>query len=583
MATKPASIIPAMTGVESFRPAVPAAMWLRPARALLERWSPVQGDDGSADIVRANSRGSRMICLAALLNSTAVGVLMVLDIIVGWDAIPLRLVAEAALLANSGIALALRRHRRPQRCADLELARLERAAEGAIAANLTKSRYLANVSHEIRSPLNAIYGYAQLVERDGANAQEAARVIQRCTEHVTSLVEGLLDISQLENGTLRLRVEAVPLDVFIDRIVSMVRPAAAAKGLELVYDAPAYLPAFVRMDQGRLQQLLINLLSNAIKFTERGRVTLRLRYAGQIATFDIIDTGPGIAPQDRERIFEAFEQANGGESGGQAGIGLGLTISRAIADILGGRLELVDGAGPGACFRVTMMLGETGEPYLPQPRPQAVLGDCGSGSVLVVDDDPEQLVLLERILGSLGLSVVAVGSGAAALDRIAGATFDLAILDIGLGDMSGWEVAARLREKAGPAVKIMILTADAHELHRPSLRNPPHDYFLLKPFGFDILTRAVATLLPLSLPSAADHDAATGGPAGAEEARMPEEALVHIARIRELLRIGYIRGIEAEIRQLEERVPEAAGLVERLYGCLDRFDLAAMQRALERG
>ena len=534
-----------------------------------------------ADIVRASSLGSRLICLAALVNSTLVGVLMVLDLEVGWDAIPLRIVAVVALLANSGLALAMGRQRRPQRFADLELLRLERAAQIAATANQAKSRYLANVSHEIRSPLNAIYGYAQLIERDGATAQEAARVIRRCTEHLTSLVEGLLDISQVENGMLRLRMETVALGTFIDNLVAMMRPAAAAKGLDLVYDGPKRLPAFVRMDQSRLQQVLINLLSNAIKFTDHGRVTLKVRYSSQIATFEIIDTGPGVAAADQERIFEAFQRCEEAEMSGRPGVGLGLTISRAIVEILGGQLELENRLGFGACFRVTMMLGEANNHRSPSPLASEIQSDFDRKSILVVDDDPEQRILLERLLGSLNLRVVTAASGAAALEQCARQQFDLAILDISLGDMSGWDVAARLREKAGQDIKIMMLTANAHELHRPCFRNPPHDYFLLKPFDFDVLSRAVSSLLKLNL---ADQPAATNGqPAMVEDAgAMPEEALVHIARIRELLRIGYIRGIEEEIRQLGDRTPEAADLVDRLYGCLDRFDLVGMQRTLER-
>jgi signal transduction histidine kinase/FixJ family two-component response regulator len=534
-----------------------------------------------ADIVRASSLGSRLICLAALVNSTLVGVLMVLDLEVGWDAIPLRIVAVVALLANSGLALAMGRQRRPQRFADLELLRLERAAQIAATANQAKSRYLATVSHEIRSPLNAIYGYAQLIERDGATAQEAARVIRRCTEHLTSLVEGLLDISQVENGVLRLRMETVALGRFIDNLVAMMRPAAAAKGLDLIYDGPKRLPAFVRMDQSRLQQVLINLLSNAIKFTDHGRVTLKVRYSSQIATFEIIDTGPGIAAADQERIFEAFQRCEEAELSGRPGVGLGLTISRAIVEILGGQLELENRLGFGACFRVTLMLGEANNHRSPSPLASEIQSDFNRKSILVVDDDPEQRILLERLLGSLNLRVVTAASGAAALEQCALQQFDLAILDISLGDMSGWDVAARLREKAGQDIKILMLTANAHELHRPCVRNPPHDYFLLKPFDFDVLSRAVSSLLKLDL--ANEPAAANGQPATAEAAgAMPEEALVHIARIRELLRIGYIRGIEEEIRQLGDRTPAAADLVDRLYGCLDRFDLVGMQRTLER-
>lgn len=581
MIPKLAALVPALRSDEPIAPTPQENGLTNIARSWLERWLPVLRMEKPADIVRASSLGSRLICLAALLNSTLVGILMVLDLEVGWDAIPLRIVAVVALLANSGLALAMGRQRRPQRFADLELLRLERAAQVAATANQTKSRYLANVSHEIRSPLNAIYGYAQLIERDGATAQEAARVIRRCTEHLTSLVEGLLDISQVENGVLKLRMETVALATFIDNLIAMMRPAASAKGLDLVYDGPKRLPAFVRMDQSRLQQVLINLLSNAIKFTDHGRVTLKVRYSSQIATFEIIDTGPGIAAADQERIFEAFQRCEEAELSGRPGVGLGLTISRAIVEILGGQLELENRLGFGACFRVTMMLGEDSNHRTPAPLASDFESGLNRKSILVVDDDPEQRIMLERLLGSLDLRVITAGSGAAALEQCARQEFDLAILDISLGDMTGWDVATRLREKAGQDIKIMMLTANAHELHRPCFRNPPHDYFLLKPFDFEVLSRAVASLLMLNL--AAEPAEASGKAPSAEDAgAMPEEALVHIARIRELLRIGYIRGIEEEIRQLGDRSPEAADLVDRLYGCLDRFDLVGMQRTLER-
>ena len=147
----------------------------------------------------------------------------------------------------------------------------------------------------------------------GVDPQEAARVIRRSAEHLTNLVEGLLDISLVENGVLRVNSEVVRLPALIDQIVSMFRPSAAVKGLAFRCELPERLPEFVRTDQKRLRQVLINLLSNAIKFTETGTVTLRVAWSGQTAVFEVIDTGPGIAEADRERIFTRYERA--GESG----------------------------------------------------------------------------------------------------------------------------------------------------------------------------------------------------------------------------------------------------------------------------
>lgn len=464
------------------------------------------------------------------------------------------------------------------------IAELERALAAAETANVAKSRYLANVSHEIRSPLNAIYGYAQLLEREGVSAQEAARVIRRCSEHLTSLVEGLLDISQVENGILRVRTETVPLGAFIEQIIAMMRPAAEAKGLDFVYEPPAHLPGLVRMDQSRFRQVLINLLSNAIKFTDHGRITLRVGYSRQIATFEIIDTGPGIAAADLERIFDPFERGVDADQLQRPGAGLGLVISRAIVDILGGNLELDSVPGAGSCFRVTLMLGEVAGQLAPEVRPKRVVGYEGRRrSILIVEDDFEQRTLLDRLLVGLGFTVVAGSSGETALELCEASGVDLAILDLSLPGISGWETARQLRERMAQGIRIVMLTANAHEMHGPGFRNPAHDLFLVKPIDFEALTRAIGGLLNLTWRyDGADEIACS--PTNSEPGRyqLPDAGLAHVTRIRELLRIGHFRGIEAEIRQLADGAPEASDLTDQLYTCLDRLDLVGMERTLER-
>jgi signal transduction histidine kinase len=524
------------------------------------------------------------IALAAIIGGCIlVGILLLLEIATDWDDF-LHILTVAALVGIVVIALASRRWLQTHRAEPGSLAGLTRAVAVAETANLAKSRYLANVSHEIRSPLNAIYGYAQLVERDGVGAQEAARVIRRCSEHLTSLVEGLLDISQVENGMLRVRIEIVHLGPFLEQIVAMMRPAAAAKGLDLVYEPSALLPVLVRMDQSRFRQVLINLLSNAIKFTDHGRITLRVSYSGQTATFEIIDTGPGIAAADLERIFDPFERGGDADQHHRPGAGLGLVISRSIIDILGGKLELESTPGAGSCFRVMLMLGEVTGKLAPEARQSRVSGYEGRHrSILIVEDDFEQRTFLDRLLVALGFTVVAVSSGETALELYGEGGFDLAILDISLPGMSGWEAAARLRERVGEDIRIVMLSANVQELHRPDSRSPAHDHFLVKPIGFETLTRAIGGLLNLCWRYEGDESEARPAPlAERDGCRLPEAALAHVGRIRELLRIGHVRGIEAEIRQLAETTPQAIDLADQLYVCLDRFDLAGMERTLER-
>jgi signal transduction histidine kinase/CheY-like chemotaxis protein len=450
-------------------------------------------------------------------------------------------------------------------------------------ANFAKSRYLASVSHEIRSPLNAIYGYAQLMERDDqVNSREAAQVIRRCAEHLTSLVDGLLDISQLENGIMRVKHDTVRFQDFLDQIFWMLRPSAQAKGLELRAEYPPQLPEYVRVDQSRLRQVLINLLSNAIKFTEKGVVIFKVGYAGQIATFEVIDTGPGIRQEDRERIFDPFERGGHVSQQTQPGVGLGLPITQAIVQILGGDLAFDSTPGEGSRFKVTLMLGQVAGKLSETSLSRSIVGYEGPRhSILIVDDDVQQLSFLRSLLESLGFDVAAVPNGETAIALCASRQFDLALLDISLPGMSGWETASYLREKMGQELHIVMLSANAQEFHKPETQVIVHDLFLVKPIEFNLLLEALGGLLKLSWKWESAEDAAPPPPKPAAAGALPEEAMRHVERLRELLRIGHIRAVEAEIAALDDAAPEARELIAQLYDCLDRFDLSAMMRKLE--
>lgn len=452
----------------------------------------------------------------------------------------------------------------------------------AIDASHARSKYLAHISHEMRSPLNAIYGYAQLVERgEGVSPQEAAKVIRRCTEHLTSLVEGLLDISQVQNGVLRIKADVIQPAIFLDQIVAMMRPAAVAKGLAFHYDPSSRLPQYVRLDQSRFRQVLVNLLTNAIKYTDSGSVTLRVRYTGQIAKFEIIDTGPGISDADRERIFDPYDRGGGDEAQGRPGLGLGLPIARAIIDILGGNLELESKRGAGSCFRVSMMLGEIPGPSLPAQLSRKVNGYNGPRrSILVVEDDPGQRQFINSLLGSLGFEVHAVPNGEAGVSGCADRHFDLAVLDISLPGMSGWDTAIQLRQCCSDDLRIMMLSANASEFHRPAHETTVHDFFLVKPVEFGMLIEAIGGLLNLSWHFEGEATQDTPLDANSKQA-LGETARPHVNRLRELVRIGHVRGIEEEIAQLAAQGGGAESLASELFKHLDRYDLASIGIALK--
>ncbi|MEP7005837.1 MAG: ATP-binding protein [Sphingomonas bacterium] len=540
--------------------------------------------------------GWRLLALPVLICCLAV---TALALVIGAENspdgdTPLHFAAAVALLAIAVVSVVAHRFRERGKPdgATAESAfddiapvlQLLRDKESAEAANAAKSRHLVSVSHEILSPLNAIYGYAQLVERgDGVSPKEAARVIRRSTEHLTSLVEGLLDISLVENGVLSLESDTVRLVAFLDQIASMFRPSAVAKGLKFNYELSGRLPESVRMDQKRVRQILINLLSNAIKFTAAGSVTLRVSYAAQIAVFEITDTGPGIAPEDRDAVFDRFERGGDAKAHVQPGFGLGLSITRALVQILGGNLEMESEVGSGTRFRVTLMLSHVAGQMTEAAPACRVTGYEGQRrSILVVDDDIQQLALMRHLLESLGFDIATAPNGETAIDLCRAAPFDLVILDVSMPGLSGWETAGRLRSQWGSSLHIVMLSANALEARQPDVETRVHDLFIAKPFEIEAVIDAIGAQLDLRwLRDVPGESAPRTDTAFDQPLMLPDAALVHVERLGDLLRIGHVRGIEAEIEKFAAAAPDAHAVVARLYDCLDHFDLSALSKMLE--
>ncbi len=475
------------------------------------------------------------------------------------------------------------------------LRRLAKERDAAIAASEAKSRYLANVSHEIRSPLNAIYGYAQLMERGTATVpRDAARIIRRSAEHLSDLVEGLLDISLVEHGQTRVASDVVRLPAFLEHLEQMFRPQAEAKGLRFAIEQRGHPPEFVRTDQKRLRQVLINLLANAIKFTEQGEVVLVLSFASEVAAFEVRDTGPGVPESSRERIFVPFERGTGAVAHAE-GAGLGLAITRAIVRVLGGDIDVRDADGAngatGAIFRVRLLLPAVAGHREAGAAVGRIIGYEGQRrSILLMDDDLRQLSFVRAVLEDLGFEVMAAASGETALALAEAQAFDLALLDIAMPGPSGWETASSLRARQSPDLRILMLSANAHERFGPSTGadglpasgEAAHNQFLVKPIEIGALIDALGDQLGLHWEREAPEVETPRAQATPADLPLDTAAMEHITRLRELLKIGHVRGIETEIRALERAVPGARALTQALFADLDRFDLASLARRLEK-
>jgi signal transduction histidine kinase/FixJ family two-component response regulator len=465
-------------------------------------------------------------------------------------------------------------------------AALQKAKAVAESANTAKSRYIVGVIHEIRAPLNAIFGYAQLLERATTlRPEDAVRVIRRSAEHLSHLVDGLLDISQIETGSLQLHRDIVHLPEFLDQIVDMFRLQALAKGIAFHDERPANLPAYVRIDEKRLRQILINLLSNAIKYTERGSATFRVRRRGQVTEFEVVDTGHGIRPEDMAKIFEPFERGHMPAANAVPGTGLGLTISKLLTQVLGGEISVESTPGVGSLFRVKLLLSEAPAGAAIKLPERRIAGYAGERrKILVADDDPDHVELLHDILVPLGFDMVAAVDGEACLREAEISLPALVILDIAMPGKSGLDVAAALRALY-PDIRILIVSGNFHDaprIHQARYEGAdrnPHDGFLTKPIDIRALLSQVRNLLDLTwVYEAGAEPAPAARPAPAGLHAVPRK---HLADLLQLGRIGYVRGIEAKLDEIDDAEPAMAEFTAHLRELVARFELGRYMAYLE--
>ncbi len=448
-------------------------------------------------------------------------------------------------------------------------AALQRAREVAEAANQAKSHFVTSINHELRSPLNAILGYAQLLERDPASLQrrpDALRIIRRSGEHLAALVEGLQDIARIESKRIDIYRDEVALPEFLGQLVDMFRLQAEEKGLGFSFDAGA-LPARVHTDEHRLRQILINLLSNAIKFTDGGGVTLRVRWRAEIAEFEVADTGVGITPAELARIFEPLHRVATARGEARPGLGLGLAIAKALTEILGGEISAESTPGQGSRFRVRLMLSAAAQPARQAPAERPVTGYGGPRRrVVVTDDDANHRLLLSDVLEPLGFAVTLAADAAEC--RTAGEA-ELFLLDLSLPGETGWELATALH-RAYPSAALVMISADSRALKHP----PPgsaHDATLTKPLHVPALLECIGRLLDLEW---------TGPAVPAEAAAQTRLSREQIDALREFAAIGHVSGLRTQLDALERGGAELAhlrGLLAefRLDGFLSALDAAA--------
>ena len=465
-----------------------------------------------------------------------------------------------------------------------EVAVRQRAEVAAEAANRAKSDFLASMSHEFRTPLNAMLGYTQLMQRDrsfSAEQRDAISGISQSGQHLLGLINEILDLAKIEAGRMELNPVNFDLESLGRGLAATFQPLCIRKRIGFRVEFAGGGQSQVRGDEGKLRQILINLLGNAVKFTSLGEVCLLCKNLGDDQwLFEVIDTGPGIPPAEMEDIFKPFHQ--GGNSRHQEGTGLGLAIARRQVELIGGRLELQSERGVGSrfFFQIVLPPAENFEPRLYAPVLRRLKPGCRVRA-LVVDDRRENCDILARLLAEAGCDVRTAAGGREALTSVRDEAPHIIFLDLLMPDMDGIAATrALLAATPGGGCKIVMQTAAALAEYRDAAGRAGCVDFLVKPIRAEQLYECLRTHLGVEF----EYDAPpveAEPPSAWNAAPLPlsEDLYARLATAAELHSTTALKACLLELRQSG---PEAGKLAEHIRHLMRSYDMDGILRLIMR-
>ena len=467
---------------------------------------------------------------------------------------------------------------------------LRRAKDAAESATRAKSEFLANMSHELRTPLNGVLGYAQLLQRDrriNPNQREALDAIAKCGTHLLDLINDVLDLSKIEAGRIDIDTSATDLVQLTVDLKYVVAEAARRKGLRLTMAIASDVPRRVLLDGRHLRQVLLNLLGNAVKFTAVGQVHLGVARIGQDRlSFEVSDTGPGIAPGELSAIFDAFTQTAEGAAVG--GTGLGLTISQHLVRTMGSELKVTSVVGEGSRFHFALPLVAADESAMArgiemaEPPLDARLAPGIELTALVVDDSTVNRRILASLLESAGVHVTTAAGGLEAIELARTHRPDVIFMDLKMSDLDGLEATRRLQQDVATAgIPVIAVTASAFRDARKAALDAGCVDYIPKPVRAEALFAALQTHLGVEFLTEASAAAVEATPL-----TDPAERREIAARISNAVAIGDVTDLDGLAQMLLAGNREQKVLGQRIARLVTGFDFEGLRElagALDEG
>jgi signal transduction histidine kinase/DNA-binding response OmpR family regulator len=468
----------------------------------------------------------------------------------------------------------------------------ELAKQAADNANQAKSEFLANMSHELRTPLNGILGYAQILGRSKVipeKERNGVNIIHQCGTHLLTLINDILDISKIEARKLELAPQPIHLPSLVQGVVEMSQIRAQQKSLNFIYEPDPNLPNETIADEKRLRQVLINLLGNAIKFTDKGSITLKVEPLSLDPSqgitrlrFSITDTGVGIAPENIQKLFKAFEQV--GEKSRQAeGTGLGLAISQQIIQLMGGQIRVESQLGVGSTFffEVELPLATNWTQQQTGGAGNIISYEGEKKQILIVDDRWENRAVILNLLEPLGFAIAEAENGQEGLDKMRESLPDLVITDLAMPVMDGFELLKHLRSDENlQNLKVLVSSASVSQADRQMSIEAGGDDFLAKPVHAQDLFSALATHLQLTWNYEETTTQATDNTDNNLEIIAPEPADLQI--LLELAQEGRLKKLAEVASEIGQKDDRYQPFVQKIVDLAKKFQSEKIEELLQK-